>query len=80
MHCLCLFPYSLFRDETRPGHSLGEPAARVAAPERKLTILSVTLQRLLLHLAMLAGSLNNDLQVTFHVKFVISKVSLTTCF
>ncbi|XP_057290514.1 E3 ubiquitin-protein ligase rnf213-alpha-like isoform X3 [Hydractinia symbiolongicarpus] len=52
------------RDLTQPGHSLGSPQERLpyAAPERRLSSLSVAFQRLLVHLSMFLGTLTGKEQ------------------
>ncbi|XP_029383406.1 E3 ubiquitin-protein ligase rnf213-beta [Echeneis naucrates] len=47
------------RDQTRPGHILGEAAGRSDAPERQMTSAQSHMLRLLMHLAMLQGTTKN---------------------
>ena len=61
--------FSLFlffvRDTTKVGHVLGKASNQLgyAAPERELTPVSVSLQRLLIHLSMLLATINGNQQV-----------------
>lgn len=55
----------MFRDTTQSGHSLGPPEDRMenAVPERDLSPLSVTIQRLLVHASMLLAAVTGQEQV-----------------
>ncbi|XP_071319372.1 E3 ubiquitin-protein ligase rnf213-beta isoform X2 [Trachinotus anak] len=48
------------RDQTRTGHVLGEAGQRSEAPERQMTSAQSCILRLLLHLAMLQGTIRNQ--------------------
>ncbi|XP_026207099.1 E3 ubiquitin-protein ligase rnf213-beta isoform X2 [Anabas testudineus] len=53
-------PQTVFRDQTRPGHILGQADRRSEAPERQMTSAQSCILRLLTHLAMLQGAIKNE--------------------